>query len=268
MSEPLLIDSRPGVTRVTFNRPERGNALDLETAQSLLAAIRAAEEDPHTSVLTLTGSGRLFCGGGDVAAMASRDANARPAFLSELADAAHAVMRALAASRLVVLVAANGTAAGAGLGLVLNADLVVAAEPAKFVAAYAGIGLTPDSGVSRLLPHVLGHQRSMELLVGGRALSATEAKDWGLVNEVSTVERFEACVGQWEAKLLRVPGQVLADTKALTRLATEPGWDHARHLDREATLIAHSSTGAASQRLIDGFAARTTSGGDDGAAPA
>lgn len=258
MDAPVLIDSRPGVTRVTFNRPEQGNALDLETARALLAAIRTAEDSPHTSVLTLTGTGRLFCGGGDVAAMAARTPEERPAFLSELAQAAHEVMLALAGSRLVILAAVNGSAAGAGLGLVLNSDLVLAAEPAKFVAAYSGIGLTPDSGVSRLLPHVLGHQRAMELLVTGRALTAAQAAEWGLVNEVVPTERFEAAITQWEARLLRTPAGVLADTKSLARLATEPGVGHAKHLDREAELIAQACTSPESRELIKRFGAPPT----------
>lgn len=261
MTEPLEITSRPGVTRIRINRPDQGNALDVPTATALVAAIHAAEENPTTAVLTLTGTGRIFCGGGDVAAMASRSGAERPAFLTELADAAHSLMRALAGSRLVVLAAVNGAAAGAGLGLVLNSDLVVASDQAKFLAAYASIGLTPDSGATRMLPHILGHQRAMEMLVGGRALTATEAKEWGLVNEVTDADRFEATVSAWESRLLRVPAQVLATTKSLARQAMEPVLGYSEHLDREATLIAQSCTTPESQQLIERFAAKGRAAG-------
>lgn len=256
MSEPLVITSRPGVTRVRINRPEQGNALDIPTATALVAAIHAAEQNPTTAVLTLTGTGRLFCGGGDVEAMAAHSSADRPAFLTELADAAHSVMRALAGSRLVILAAVNGAAAGAGLGLVLNSDLVVATDQAKFLAAYASIGLTPDSGATRMLPHILGHQRAMEMLVGGKALTAAEAKEWGLINEVSPADRFEAAVTQWESRLLRVPAQVLATTKGLARQAMEPALGYSEHLDREATLIAQSCSTPESQLLIERFASQ------------
>lgn len=257
MTEPLVITSRPGITRVNINRPDQGNALDVRTARALVEAIHAAEENPTTAVLTLTGTGRIFCGGGDVAAMAAHGSAERPAFLTELADAAHSVMRALAGSRLVILSAVNGAAAGAGLGLVLNSDLVVATDHAKFLAAYASIGLTPDSGATRMLPHILGHQRAMEMLVGGKALTAAEAKEWGLVNEVTPAERFETAVSQWESRLLRVPAQVLATTKGLARQAMEPSLGYSEHLDREATLIAQSCSGPESQELIARFAAKS-----------
>lgn len=237
-----------------MNRPEAGNSMGLESTRALLAALREAEADPHTAVLTLTGAGRLFCGGGDVAAMAVHTPEARPAFLAELADAVHEVMLALASSRLVVLAAVNGAAAGAGLGLVLNADLVVASERAKFVAAYSSIGLTPDSGVSRLLPELVGHHRAMELLVTGRALSAEEAREWGLVNEVSAPEDFEACIARWESRLLRVPGPTLAQTKVLARHADDGAVSYQRHLAREAASIAEASGRDDAGALIERFA--------------
>lgn len=254
MDSPLVTQTRPGVTRVRFDRPEAGNALDLDAARALLSAIETAEADPHMAVLTLTGSGRVFCGGGDVAAMAQHRGADRPAFLRELAEAAHRVMLALARSRLVVLAAVNGAAAGAGLGLVLNSDLVIAAENAKFVAAYSAIGLTPDSGVSRLLPHVVGHQRAMELLVGSRTVGAKEAEDWSLVNAVVPASDLEGTTTLWEDRLLRVPAHALAETKRLARLAGDPELGLEDHLERETESIVRASETPEAGARIEQFA--------------
>ena len=180
----VLVETRPGVVRLTLNRPAKGNALGLTMAREVLAAIAAAEADESVHVLTLTGAGRIFCGGGDVQAMAAAPAGPeRRAMIQELGEAAGEVAVALTGSRLLVLAGVNGTAAGAGLGLMLGGDVVLVREDAQLVTAFSALGMTPDTGVSYWLPRVLGPVRATQLLLGGRRLNGTEAVAWGLATE-------------------------------------------------------------------------------------
>ncbi|WP_260855960.1 enoyl-CoA hydratase/isomerase family protein [Micrococcus luteus] len=177
----VLVETRPGVVRLTLNRPAKGNALGLTMAREVLAAIAAAEADESVHVLTLTGAGRIFCGGGNVQAMAAAPAGPeRRAMIQELGEAAGEVAVALTGSRLLVLAGVNGTAAGAGLGLMLGGDVVLVREDAQLVTAFSALGMTPDTGVSYWLPRVLGPVRATQLLLGGRRLNGTEAVAWGL----------------------------------------------------------------------------------------
>ena len=127
-------------------------------------------------------SGPAFCAGGDVFAMATSAATG-----SDVTGAAHVIhegIRTFALSDKPIVAAVQGAVAGGGLGLMLTADYIVAADTAKFVSKYANIGLTPDLGVSTLLPAAIGQRRALQLLLQDRTLSAAEALDWGLVAEV------------------------------------------------------------------------------------
>ena len=157
----VLVETRSGVVRLTLNRPAKGNALGLTMAREVLAAIAAAEADESVHVLTLTGAGRIFCGGGDVQAMAASPAGPeRRAMIQELGEAAGEVAVALTGPRLLVLAGVNGTAAGAGLGFMLGGDVVLVREDAQLVTAFSALGMTPDTGVSSWLPRVLGPVRA------------------------------------------------------------------------------------------------------------
>lgn len=250
----IRIERRPGVVRVVLQRPERGNVLDLELARELLAAVHAAEVDPQVHVLTLTGSGRFFCGGGDVQNMAGCPPEQRPAFIAELATAAQELALALVRSRLLVLAGVNGVAAGAGLGLVLNADWVLVAEEATLMAAYAGIGFSPDTGVSYLLPLVVGHQRAVDLALGGRRLSGNEAVEWGLANASAPSAIFEGELAVAEDGFLQGAVQTLGPTKALLRAGMIEGY--ATHLDAETKSISALAAHPDSVRRVNGFADR------------
>lgn len=250
----VRIERRPGVDRIVLDRAEEGNALDLQLAGGVLAALRAAEDDPEVHVVTLTGTGRVFCGGGDVRSMAAHPAHRRPRYLAALADAAQELALALAGSRLLVVAGVNGAAAGAGLGLVLNADWVLVAEEATLLAAYAGIGLTPDTGVSYLLPRMVGHQRAVELTLGGRRLSGNEAVAWGLANASAPVAVFDAELTMAEDAFLRGAVQALAPTKGLLRAGTLAGY--AEHLREESVRIAALADHPDTVRRVDRFAAR------------
>ena len=142
MFECLELDVRDGVAHLTLNRPDAANGIDLQLAQELLAASLLVVGDPTVRAVLLRGAGARFCGGGDVKSFAAQDD--LPAHLREVTTHLHAAVGQLVRGDAPVVTAVQGSAAGAGLGLVASSDLVVAGESAKFVMAYTGIGLTPD----------------------------------------------------------------------------------------------------------------------------
>jgi 2-(1,2-epoxy-1,2-dihydrophenyl)acetyl-CoA isomerase len=192
MSAPSVqVETRGAVALVTLNRPDSANTLNLQMGMDLLAAALACARNADVRAVVLTGAGRNFCFGGDLRAMAARD-TAGDDYIRELTTYLHAAIAHFTRMDAPVIAAVNGTAAGAGVGLVAMADLAVCARSAKFNLAYTNAGLTPDAGTSFLLPRTVGAKRTMELLLLNRTLSAAEALSWGLVNEVVADEEVQA----------------------------------------------------------------------------
>src|SRR3984893_893178 len=147
---PILVERFPGYRRITLNRPERLNALTVEMAAALNAALDEAEADKSCRALLLTGAGRGFCAGQDLAAIVG----ATPADLGRLLEHYHPLILKIRTLPIPVVCAVNGVAAGAGANLALACDIVLAARSASFVQAFARIGLIPDCGRSRVLARV------------------------------------------------------------------------------------------------------------------
>lgn len=180
----VTVEKKGTIAIVTLNRPDQSNTLSLEMGMDLLAAALACERDATTRAVVLTGAGKSFCFGGDLRSMSAKG-HAAPAYLRELTAYLHAAISHFMRMDAPVISAVNGTAAGAGVGLAIMADLTLAAESAKFNLAYTGVGLTADAGTSFLLPRAIGAKRAMELLLLNRTLSAAEAADWGLINRTA-----------------------------------------------------------------------------------
>jgi len=173
-----------GVARLELNRPDAANAINLELSIELEDAANAIAADPSVRAVLLTGAGARFCGGGDVTTFAGCAGDELAALLAEIPAHVHPAVETLVNLDAPVVVAVQGSAAGAGLGLVLAADLVIAARSAKFVMAFTAIGLSPDASTSWFLPRVGGQRRALELTLMNRVLSATEAHEWGIVTSV------------------------------------------------------------------------------------
>ena len=184
MTETVLVDIRGEVAVVTLNRPETANTLDLAMGRDLLTAALRCEADPAVRAVVLTGAGKAFCFGGDLRGMTGSGTPIEP-YLKELTTHLHAAIARFMRMDAPVIAAVNGTTAGAGVGLVAMADLAIMAAGAKISLAYTGVGLTPDGGTSFLLPRAVGAKRAMELILTNRALTAAEALEWGLVNQVT-----------------------------------------------------------------------------------
>jgi 2-(1,2-epoxy-1,2-dihydrophenyl)acetyl-CoA isomerase len=185
MAAPTVeMTSEGAVTVVTLNRPDSSNTLNLQMAMDLLAAAMTCGRNPAVRAVVLTGAGKNFCFGGDLRAMQAKGAGA-DAYIRELTTYLHEAISHFVRMDAPVIAAVNGTAAGAGVGLVAMADLAICASGAKFNLAYTGVGLTPDASTSFLLPRAVGAKRAMELLLLNRTIGAEEAVSWGLVNRTT-----------------------------------------------------------------------------------
>jgi 2-(1,2-epoxy-1,2-dihydrophenyl)acetyl-CoA isomerase len=180
----VLVSLDAGVLTITLNRPEKLNALNPEMHGLLRSALERAIDEPEIRALLLTGAGRGFCTGQD---LAERDvsAGAAPIDLSvSLGSHYNPLVRRLRALPKPIVCAVNGVAAGAGANLALACDLVIAARSATFVQSFSRLGLVPDSGGTFFLPRLVGSARAMALALLAEPLTAERAEQWGLIWKV------------------------------------------------------------------------------------
>jgi 2-(1,2-epoxy-1,2-dihydrophenyl)acetyl-CoA isomerase len=229
--QPIKVTIDRNVRWLTFDRPEKANALSLGLAREFLAAVREAATDADCTVLVIASSGRFFSAGGDLAEMVQ--APDRGAFVDELAATMHTALLELRDSRLVAVAAVSGIAAGAGAGIAFSADITICSESAVFVPAYLDAGLSPDCGVSYYLIRAAGRQRATEYLLGGKKLGADRAREWGLITHVVPDSEFSAAVESLVGSIASKELQSWMTVKALLR---DDGLE--AHLDEERRGIA------------------------------
>ena len=181
--ETLLYEVKDHVARITLNRPDASNTINLQMALELMHASIRTGEDPAVRAVIITGAGRMFSGGGDLKGFAEQ-AHRLPGHLKEVTLYLHAAISRFVRLDAPLVVAVNGSAGGAGMSLCLFADLVLAAESAKFSLSYTRVGLSPDGGSTYFLPRIIGVRRALELALTNRVLTAREAQDWGIVTKV------------------------------------------------------------------------------------
>jgi 2-(1,2-epoxy-1,2-dihydrophenyl)acetyl-CoA isomerase len=244
----VRFEQEGAVGRIVLARPESANAFDLEAAQALGEAVTQAEAAAVKAV-TVTAEGRRFCGGGDVASFVAAEDSA--SYVEELATELETHLSRLSRLPRPVVAGVHGAVAGAGLAFVLNADLVVAGRGTKFLMAYAAVGLTPDCGVSYLLPRVVGQQRALELALGGRVLSAVEAHEWGLVTEVVDDGDVAGRTAELGASLADGPAEAFGQAKRLIRRSSEVS--RSENASDEARTIGRMVTTRDAEALIRKF---------------
>jgi 2-(1,2-epoxy-1,2-dihydrophenyl)acetyl-CoA isomerase len=233
MSDSILYALEDGLARLTLNRPAFLNATDFEMGSRWRDLAHQVTEDPAVHAIVLDAAGPAFCAGGDVVAMATSGAGG-----SAVTDTAHVIhdgIRTFAHSDKPMVAAVQGAVAGGGLGIMLTADYIVAADTARFVSKYANIGLTPDLGVSTLLPAAIGQRRALQLLLQDRTIDAATALDWGLVAEV--VPGAEVGTRATEVARFWIDNAIAAfgQAKRLVRVGADRTF--AENLDDEAATI-------------------------------
>ncbi|MCI4368724.1 MAG: enoyl-CoA hydratase-related protein [Thermoplasmata archaeon] len=193
MAGPVVTERRGDVLKLTINRPERRNALDLPSFAALRIGLEAAALDRSVRAVLLTGAGPAFCAGGDVAVMEEhRAAGDLPKFFHDLTGEQERSVREILGMRKPVVAALPGVAAGGGLSLALACDWRIAAPSAMLVPAFPALGAVPDGGLTYFLPHFLGLGLAQELLFTNARVSAERALSLGLVHEVVPAEVLEA----------------------------------------------------------------------------
>lgn len=181
--ETLIYEVADNVATITFNTPKAANAMSPLGAREFRAVAETADDDADVRAVVLTGAGKMFCAGGDLGSFAQAGGGARR-LIMEMAGDLHMGLSRLSRTSAPVIGAVNGTAAGAGLSLVMACDLAIAAESAVFTMAYTRAGLSPDGSSTFFMPRKIGDRRARELMLTNRVLTSAEALDWGVVNEV------------------------------------------------------------------------------------
>jgi 2-(1,2-epoxy-1,2-dihydrophenyl)acetyl-CoA isomerase len=180
----VLFETADGVATITLNRPDVLNSFNMAMAADLQHALRVVGEDDAVRAVLLTGAGRAFCAGQDLAEAAPSDGSPAPNVGDIVRRTYNPTVRAIRALEKPVVCAVNGVAAGAGANLALSCDVVLAADNASFVQAFSKIGLIPDTGGTFFLPRLVGLARALEIAAFDEPISADQALAWGLVTKV------------------------------------------------------------------------------------
>jgi len=239
--ETLIVEQRAGVAHLTLHRPDAANGINLRMAEELLRATTALADDPTVRAVLLAGAGARFCGGGDVKGFAGLG-DGLGHHIREITVPLHAALSQLVRLDAPVICAVQGSAAGAGMGFVAAADLVIAAESAKFVMAYTGIGLTPDGGTSFFLPRLVGVKRALELALTNRVLSAAEAHEWGIVTQVVPDDDLAGAADALATQIAAGPTRAFGAVKRLMHGSLEHTLD--QHLAQESEEMAQAGRSA------------------------
>ncbi len=180
----VLTQLSDGVMTITLNRPDVLNSFNGPMADALLTALRHAADNEAVRAVLLTGAGRAFCAGQDLAAVFPAPGKVTPDLGDVVQRQYNPIVRAIRLLEKPVVCAVNGVAAGAGANIAFACDITVAADEATFIQSFARIGLIPDSGGTFILPRLIGLQRATALTMLGEKLEAARAKEWGLVYDV------------------------------------------------------------------------------------
>lgn len=223
----LIVERSGSIARLRFNRPRVLNAIDTSMASAFLDACRAISADESVRVVTLSGEGRAFMAGGDLALFRSD-----PLSIPErLIQPMHEGLILLTQHPATVIASVHGVAAGAGLSLAAACDLAIAAEGTQFTLAYSSVGVSSDMGASWSLPRILGLRRALQMALAGETVGAEEALRLGLVNYVVPLSDLGNETDELAARIAAAPPLALGAMKRLMR--DSRGRDLALQLDAE-----------------------------------
>lgn len=247
--EAILYDVAEGVATITLNKPERLNAFDDHMLTEWADAIRAADADDDVRVVVITGAGRGFCSGMNVAAEASGSGVLRTQATvatrrHSLRDRVHPIPRALIQMEKPYIAAINGAAAGAGMDMATMADIRFASSTARMGMTYVRMGLVPGDGGCYTLPRIVGTQRALDLIWSGRLFNAQEALEMGYVLAVYEPDELMPKVTEYARQLAKGPATALQLAKKLVYRSTNIPFDEHLDMAQMAMFIAQSTEDA------------------------
>ena len=245
MNESVLVERHPGWRRLVLNRPERLNAFDAAMQAALRAALDDAEADRSCRAVVLTGAGRAFSAGQDLDALRGEADLGRV-----LEEGWNPLIRSLGGLGVPTVAAVNGIAAGAGAALALACDIVLAARSARFLMAFARIGLIPDSGASWHLPRLIGPARARAVAMLGDPVTAEQAEAWGMVWRAVADDVLAGEAATAAERLAAGPSAALVATRAAFAAGASATLE--QQLERERDL---QRTAGAHPDYVEGAAA-------------
>ena len=210
--EHILFTETDGVATLTINRPERMNALHVGVIAEMIDAVDRLRDEGTARVLVMTGTGRAFCSGADLAGGgAGGGRSSGPVDAGKVLETHfNPLLERLFALPVPFITAVNGAAAGAGCSYALAGDIVIAGRSAYFLQAFVNIGLVPDVGSTWLLPRLAGKARAQAMMMLGDRIPAQTAADWGMIYQVVDDADLMATAGAMAAKLAKGPTRALA----------------------------------------------------------
>ena len=247
---PLLVGREGAVATLRFNRPAALNAIDVPMARAFLAAARELAADRSVRAVLMSGSGKGFMAGGDLAVLQADPLQGA----ADLIDPLHEALTVLDAMDAPLVAQVHGVAAGAGLSLMLQADFVLAAEGTRFNLAYVNIGTSCDVGASWALPRLVGMRRALEIAMLGDAYDAAAAERMGLVNRVLPAAELEAAAMALAQRLAAGPTVALGHLRRLMRGSLDR--DLATQLDAESAAFRSCAATDDFRLGVDAFFAR------------
>jgi 2-(1,2-epoxy-1,2-dihydrophenyl)acetyl-CoA isomerase len=229
--EVIITEVSDKVATLTFNRPDKLNALSMDLIGRSIEILTEWSRDPEIGCIVVTGAGRAFCAGGDVSTMARDESETLEQKIDRLRQM-HELSWLLYNMSKVTIAAVNGFAMGAGFGVCLACDLRIASDQARFGSAYAKVGYGGDFGTTWLLTHLAGAPKAKELFFLGDIIDANEAHRIGLVNRVVPHDNLSATVREIASRIALGPLTSYRYMKANVNLASSA--DFRTMLDREA----------------------------------
>jgi 2-(1,2-epoxy-1,2-dihydrophenyl)acetyl-CoA isomerase len=251
----LTFEVKDGVGLICLNRPDDGNAITLEMAGEMLDVAQRCEEDPGVRAVVLTGSGKMFCAGGDLKTFAAQGEQVSW-YMKKVVQTFHGAISRFIQMDAPMIGAINGTAAGGGLSLALIPDITIAGESAKFTVAYTKVGLTLDGGLSTFLARLVGLRRAKEMALLNSVLSAREALEWGLINRVVADDQVLPTALEIADNLSKGPTRAYGETKRLILSGATESLES--QLGREARAIAALAGSADGQEGMAAFMDKRT----------
>jgi len=209
--ETIRYELTEGVATITLNRPQRLNAFNDEMIRETTAALRDAGRDAAVRCVVITGEGRAFSSGQDLADVQERQDGF--SIGEHLRTGYNRLIKQMVTLEKPVIGAINGVAAGAGCSVALACDLRIAADSASFIEVFSKVGLIPDSGSTWLLPRLIGYTRAYEMAVMAEPVSAEKALQWGLVNDVVPAAQLPEITLAWARRLAKGPTAAFGLTK-------------------------------------------------------
>lgn len=215
----ILTEHRNGVMQIILNRPEVYNSFNRTMALQMQASLNEAAANESVRAVVITGTGKAFCAGQDLAEAIDPEG---PGLERILAEHYNPIIQQIVALPKPVVALVNGVAAGAGANIALACDVVIAHEQASFIQAFSKIGLIPDSGGTYFLPRLIGAQKALALMMTGDKVSAKEAEALNMIYKAVEAETYETFTADFVSKLALMPTRALA----LTKKAVQESWNN------------------------------------------